>query len=82
MIGSYGRCQIASMLSMKQEASSLKEGTKLSFRRLGESMEQGTVIQSSGILKGLPEISDHEYKIFLANCFSPSDSSFKGAGAQ
>lgn len=44
-------------------------------------MEQGTVIQSSGILKGLPEISDHEYKIFLANCFSPSDSSFKGAGA-
>lgn len=34
----------------------MREGIKLSFRRLGESMEQGMVIQSSGIFKGLTKI--------------------------
>lgn len=34
----------------------MREGVKLLFRRLGESMEQGTVMQSSGIFKGLTKI--------------------------
>lgn len=59
---------------------STREGIKLSFGRVGELIEQGMVLWSSVIFKGPLNISYHEFKVSMAECFSPSSFIWKGSG--
>ena len=57
-----------------------KRKYKVVTRRVGELMEQRTIIWSSVIFKGPFKICDHEFKVSMAECFSPSSFTCKDIG--